>query len=86
MKNVSPRWILLQSVAVSLIAASAAAQAPAVESRPCKDAPEFRGMDFWVGDWEVETAQGIDLYPSAAQIEALGIGHLVMHSCQGAAH
>ena len=58
MKNVSPRWILLQSVTASPIAASAAAQAPAVESRPCKEAPEFRGMDFWVGDWEVETAQG----------------------------
>ncbi len=58
MKNVSPRWVLLQSVAVSLISISASAQAPAVESRPCKEAPEFRGMDFWIGEWEVETAQG----------------------------
>jgi len=58
MKNVSPRWVLLQSVAASLIAVSASAQAPSVQSRPCKEAPEFRGMDFWIGEWEVETAQG----------------------------
>ena len=59
MKNVSPTRVLMQSVAFSLIAVCAGSQAPTVvESRPCKDAPEFRGMDFWVGDWEVETAQG----------------------------
>lgn len=58
MKNVSPRWVLMQSVAISWIAISVSAQTPAVESRPCKEAPEYRGMDFWVGEWEVETAQG----------------------------
>ena len=59
MKNVSPRWVLMQSVAFSLIAVCAGAQAPTVvESRPCEESPKYRGMDFWLGEWEVETAEG----------------------------
>ena len=58
MKKVSPTWVLMQSVAFSLISILTSAQTPAVPSRPCKEAPEFRGMDFWIGEWVVETAQG----------------------------
>jgi hypothetical protein len=27
-------------------------------SRPCEEAPEFRALDFWIGDWAVETKEG----------------------------
>ncbi len=27
-------------------------------ANPCKAAPEFRQFDFWIGDWDVKTAQG----------------------------
>jgi len=82
MKNVSPMWVLLQSVAVSLITISASAQTPAVESRPCKDAPEFRGMDFWIGEWEVEPAQGKPAGKS--KIELVLDGCIVLENWTGA--
>jgi len=51
--------VLLPSVLFALVSLPAAAQAPTVvDSRPCKESPEYRGMDFWMGEWEVETAQG----------------------------
>jgi hypothetical protein len=56
MKNVSARLLWLQCVLLSAV--SAAAQTGAVQTRPCKESPEYRGMDFWIGEWEVETAQG----------------------------
>lgn len=56
--KVSSTSLWLQSVVFSLIAVSASAQAPAAQSHPCKEAPEFRGMDFWIGDWDVETEKG----------------------------
>ena len=27
-------------------------------ANPCKAAPEFRQFDFWIGEWDVKTAQG----------------------------
>jgi tetratricopeptide (TPR) repeat protein len=27
-------------------------------TRPCQFAPEYKQFDFWVGEWDVETAQG----------------------------
>lgn len=41
----------------AVIAAPAAAQAPAPPAPACTG-PEFRALDFWVGDWVAEDEQG----------------------------
>jgi hypothetical protein len=35
----------------------AADQAPPTQAKPCSQ-PEYRQFDFWVGDWDVATADG----------------------------
>ena len=50
--------VLLPSLFFLLACLPAAAQSPAVQTRPCKESPGYRGMDFWVGEWEVETEKG----------------------------
>ena len=42
---------------LSLLSLGAHAQTPE-RPRPCTDAAEFTQFDFWVGDWEVRTADG----------------------------
>jgi hypothetical protein len=60
----------------------AAAQAPTlVESRPCKESPQYRGMDFWVGEWEVETAQGKPA--GSSKIELILDGCIVLENWTG---
>lgn len=59
----------------------AAAQAPAPQSRPCKESPEYRGLDFWVGEWEVETAQGRPAGDS--KIELILDGCIVLENWTG---
>jgi hypothetical protein len=39
-----------------LSAVSAAAQTGTVQTRPCKESPAYRGMDFWIGEWDVVNA------------------------------
>jgi len=45
------------TLVAALLAAAlpAAAQAPAPAAKPCS-APEYRQFDFWLGDWNVESA------------------------------
>jgi hypothetical protein len=60
----------------------AAAQAPPiVESRPCKESSPYRGMDFWVGEWEVETAQGRPA--GSSRIELVLDGCIVLENWTG---
>jgi hypothetical protein len=60
----------------------AAAQAPTlVESRPCKESPQYRGMDFWVGEWEVETHQGKPA--GSSKIELILDGCIVLENWTG---
>lgn len=58
MKNVSPRLVLTQCVIAAVVPLSVTAQPTAIESRPCQESPGYRAMDFWKGEWEVESAQG----------------------------
>jgi hypothetical protein len=58
MRNVSPRWIPAQFLLLLSISAAVAAQSPAPDPRPCEKDPGYRAMDFWIGAWNVETAQG----------------------------
>ena len=60
----------------------AVAQTPTlVESRPCKESPGYRGMDFWVGEWEVETAQGRPA--GSSKIELVLDGCIVVENWTG---
>ncbi len=52
------RFLLLPSFAFAFVSLAAAQAPTVVETRPCKESPEYRGMDFWVGEWEVESARG----------------------------
>jgi hypothetical protein len=57
MKNTLPRVIaiVLQLIATSIaVSAQPANQAPAT---PCKSTAELRQFDFWLGEWEVKSAQ-----------------------------
>ncbi len=48
---------ILVALPLSLLLAAAAAAQNAPPPAPCS-APEYRQFDFWVGDWEVKTADG----------------------------
>ncbi len=37
-------------------------------ANPCKASPEFRQFDFWIGDWEVKTPQGLPAGSSNIQL------------------
>jgi uncharacterized protein (TIGR02246 family) len=43
---------------VALVALLLAGPAGAQTSRPCADAPEYRQLDFWIGEWDVAPAPG----------------------------
>ena len=58
MKNVSPRLVSMQCALLCAVSFSVSAQSNMVDSRPCNESPEYRAMDFWIGEWEVETAKG----------------------------
>jgi hypothetical protein len=64
MPNVSPGKTTVQSLAYlvaaifTLSAAPSGAQPAAPAVSPCRSSPEYRALDFWLGDWEVETAEG----------------------------
>lgn len=57
---------LLAATAFLLIS-GAQAQAPPATA-PCRSAPEFRQLDFWVGEWEVRNAQGQAVGESSIQL------------------
>lgn len=40
------------------LATAASAQQPPPVSYPCKTTPEFRQLDFWVGEWDVTDPSG----------------------------
>ncbi len=83
MKNVSPRLVLTQCVLVSVVVSlSAGAQAPTVQTRPCEESPEYRGMDFWMGEWEVESAQGRPA--GTSRIELVLDGCIILENWTGA--
>jgi len=46
-------------------AATAAAKPP---PQPCRNAQEYRQLDFWVGEWEVQTPQGKPAGTSSVQL------------------
>jgi tetratricopeptide (TPR) repeat protein len=35
---------------------------------PCKAAPEFRQLDFWIGEWDAKNAQGVTVGSSSIQL------------------
>ncbi|HEX9829334.1 MAG TPA: hypothetical protein VGB10_03905 [Bacteroidota bacterium] len=35
---------------------------------PCKDSPEFRQFDFWIGEWEVRNPNGVKVGESSIQL------------------
>ncbi len=79
MKNVSPRLVLMQCVLLSAFSLSATAQQ--VNSRPCKESPAYRGMDFWMGEWDVETAKGAPA--GASKIELILDGCIILENWTG---
>ncbi|MGH9322695.1 MAG: hypothetical protein ACRD21_08435 [Vicinamibacteria bacterium] len=58
MKNVSPRWMPMQFAVLLMISTAAAAQIAPADSRRCERNAGYRGMDFWIGNWDVETSEG----------------------------
>ena len=56
-------------------------QPTVIESRPCKESPAYRGMDFWMGEWEVETAKGAPA--GASQIELILDGCIILENWTG---
>jgi len=52
MRNVRTVVVML-SLALAMLSSNVRAQ-----GTPCAQDPAFRAMDFWMGEWEVETAQG----------------------------
>jgi hypothetical protein len=65
MPNVSPGEMTVPSLVCVFAAAIAVSSsggartpAPTPSASPCRSSPEYRALDFWIGDWEVETAQG----------------------------
>jgi hypothetical protein len=50
--------LLLAIVLVLALVSTARAETPPAKTPPACSAPEHRQFDFWVGDWEVETADG----------------------------
>lgn len=39
-----------------------------IAANPCKQAPEFRQFDFWIGEWMPRNAQGITVGTSSIQL------------------
>lgn len=37
-------------------------------ANPCKASPEFRQFDFWIGEWDVKTPQGVAAGSSSVQL------------------
>lgn len=58
---------LLLPLLIFLTARSSLAQAPTT-APPCQSAPEFRQLDFWIGGWEVQNAQGQPVGESSIQL------------------
>lgn len=50
------RILAVAALSAFTFASGALAQAPATP--PCRSAPEYRQLDFWIGDWDVTTAAG----------------------------
>jgi hypothetical protein len=44
--------------AAAALAASVSGQTAGAPTSPCRSAAEYRAFDFWIGDWEVESAAG----------------------------
>jgi hypothetical protein len=59
-------WIALSLALCAWRSATAAETAPP-NARPCARAPEYRQLDFWVGEWDV-TAQGKPAGTSSVQL------------------
>ena len=56
-------------VVAAWICAPAMAQAQAPPATPpCQSAPEYRQLDFWAGEWEVQNAQGQPVGESSIQL------------------
>jgi len=58
---------VLLAAAALLFVSGVQAQAPPA-TPPCRSAPEFRQLDFWVGEWEVRNAQGQAVGESSIQL------------------
>lgn len=54
MTNVSLTMKVVQFLMVALVPAFG----QDTTSRPCEQSPAFRALDFWIGDWGVETKEG----------------------------
>jgi len=50
------RILVVAALFAFAFAGDARAQAPATP--PCRSAPEYRQLDFWIGEWSVTTAAG----------------------------
>jgi hypothetical protein len=48
--------ILVQFLIAALVPALGRPQD--TSSRPCEQSPAYRALDFWIGDWDVETKEG----------------------------
>lgn len=61
-----PRFL---AAALILAASPAGAQMPTMSpaAAPCESQPESRQFDFWVGEWNVTTAQGAQAGSSSVQ-------------------
>ncbi|MCI0706733.1 MAG: hypothetical protein L0Y80_04505 [Ignavibacteriae bacterium] len=58
------KHVLFLLCCVALLPALHAQQPPT----PCKDSPEFRQFDFWIGEWEVRNPKGVKVGESNIQL------------------
>jgi hypothetical protein len=60
---------LISSIALSaLMATDTLAQQQSASTHPCRDAQEYRQLDFWVGEWEVFGPKGKTVGASSVQL------------------
>ncbi len=72
---------LIAGVVAVLAAGAASAQSSAAPApHPCREAPEYRQFDFWVGEWTVSSG---DRVAGHNRIETRSDGCLLLESWQG---
>lgn len=68
-------WLTSAALGVVLITSTMAASSPATATSPHCNAPEYRQLDFWIGDWdtfETETPGGPSI--ARARVESIAQG------------